>query len=259
MSDSPKTRVLVTGAEGTIGTAIREFLAERYDLRAVTRAAAPFPSHVADITDLDAILPAFAGVDVVVHLAASVDVSTPWEEILPNNLVGTYNVFEAAARSGVARVVYASSNHVIGMDEIDYAPGLYELDDPRVFDAAAELRPDSLYGVSKVFGEALARYYVERRGMTAVCLRIGTVRADDDSTNLEVPEPLEGLTPEQRRHRIRATWLSRRDSAELIASAIDAPVRWAVAYGISDNPRQFWSLEEARRLLGYEPQDAAPR
>jgi NAD+ dependent glucose-6-phosphate dehydrogenase len=259
MTHIPRTRVLVTGAEGTIGTAVRQFLAHRYDLRSLTRAPAAFPSHAADIADLDAILPAFDGMDAVVHLAASPSVSTPWEDILPNNLVGTYNVFEAAARSGVSRVVYASSNHVIGMDEIQNAPGLYDLDDPRVFDERAELRPDSLYGVSKVFGEALARYYVERRGLTAVCLRIGTVQADDDPRSLDVPEPLEGLTPDERRRRIRATWLSRRDCAELIGRAIDAPVRWAVVYGISDNPRQFWSLGDARRLLGYEPRDAAPR
>ncbi len=258
MTDARAKRVLVTGAEGTIGTAVREFLADRYDIRSLTLGPAPFPSFAADITDLDAILPAFDGIEAVVHLAASISVSTPWEDILPNNLVGTYNVFEAAARSGVSRVVYASSNHVIGMDEIDNAPDLYALDDPRVFGESAELRPDSLYGVSKVFGEALASYYVERRGLTAVCLRIGTVRADDDARGQGVPEPLEALTPEQRRQRIRATWLSRRDAAELIARGIDAPVRWAVVYGISNNPRQFWSLDGARRLLGFEPQDAAP-
>jgi len=258
-ANAPRKRVLVTGAEGTIGTAVREFLADRFDLRALTRQPVSFASHVADIADLDAILPAFAGIDAVVHLAAASSVSSPWDEILPDNIVGTYNVFEAAARSGVSRVVYASSNHVIGMDEIDNAPALYELSDPRVFDEASEPRPDSLYGVSKLFGEALARYYVEQRGLTAVCLRIGTVRADDDARSLDVPEPLESLTPDQRRQRIRATWLSRRDCAELIAAAIDAPVRWAVAYGISNNPRQFWSLDGARRLLGFHPRDSAPR
>ncbi len=86
-----KKRVLVTGAEGTIGTAVREFLGERYDLRALTLTPQDFPSHVADIADLEAIQPAFEGVDAVVHLAASPAVETPWEEILPNNLIGTYS------------------------------------------------------------------------------------------------------------------------------------------------------------------------
>jgi len=260
MTATSGKRVLVTGAQGTIGTAVREFLSDRYELRCLTREPASFPSVVADIAELEAIRPAFDGVDAVVHLAAAASVSSPWDEILASNLIGTYNVFEAAAQHGVSRLVFASSNHTIGMDEIDNAPDLYELDDPRVFDETAELRPDSLYGVSKVYGEALARLYVERRVLSAVCLRIGTVRADDDPTaTATVPEPLERLTTDERRKRIRATWLSRRDAAELIAAAIDAPVRWAVVYGISNNPRQFWSLAGARELLGFSPRDAAPR
>jgi nucleoside-diphosphate-sugar epimerase len=255
----PPRRVLVTGAEGTIGTAVREFLSDRYDLRSLTRHPADFPSVAADIADLDAIRPAFQGIDAVVHLAASPSVSTSWEEILPNNIVGTYNVFEAAREAGVRRVVYASSNHAIGMAEVEAAPALYHIGDSRVFDETMEPRPDSLYGVSKVYGEAIARLYVERHRLTAVCLRIGTVRADDDPRAEPVPEPLEGLTPGQRRARMRATWLSRRDCAALIAAALDADVRWAVVYGISNNARQFWSLDDARRLLGYEPQDSAPR
>ena len=86
-----KKRVLVTGAEGTIGTAVREHLGDRYELRSLTLTPQSFPSHVADIADLEAIQPAFEGVDAVVHLAASPAVETPWEEILPNNLIGTYS------------------------------------------------------------------------------------------------------------------------------------------------------------------------
>ncbi len=258
-----KKRVLVTGAEGTIGTAVREFLGERYELRSLTLTPQAFPSHVADIADLEAIQPAFAGVDAVVHLAASPAVETPWEKILPNNLIGTYNVFEAAREAAVGTVVFASSNHAIGMYELDGAPALYQLDDPRVYDETAELRPDSLYGVSKIYGEALGRLYHERHRMRVVCLRIGSVRADDDPDSpavlASVPTLLSQLTPEERRKRMRATWLSRRDCAELIARAIDAEeVGWAVVYGISDNPRQFWSLRSARELLGFVPRDRAP-
>jgi nucleoside-diphosphate-sugar epimerase len=263
MAANGRKRVLVTGAEGVIGTAVREFLGDRYDLRALTRTPQPFPSVVADIADFGAILPAFAGVDAVVHLAASPAVETPWDEILPNNLVGTYHVFEAARRAGAGAVVFASSNHVIGMEELDGAPSLYELGDPRVYDETAELRPDSLYGVSKIYGEALGRLYHERHGMRVVCLRIGSVRADDDPVSpavlASVPTLLAHLSPEERRKRMRATWLSRRDCAELIAAALDAEeVGWAVAYGISDNPRQFWSLRSARERLGFVPRDRAP-
>ncbi len=263
MAAERKRRVLVTGAEGTIGTAVREHLSDRYDLRALTREPAPFASHAADIADLAAIEPAFAGIDTVVHLAASPTVETPWEEILPNNLIGTYNVFEAARRAGVQTVVFASSNHAIGMYELDGAPDLYEMDDPRVYDHTVEVRPDSLYGVSKVYGEALGRFYAERHGLRVVCLRIGAVRAEDDPTSAAVlnsaPTLLAGLTPDQRRKRMRAAWLSRRDCAQLIARALEADhVRFAVVYGVSNNPRRFWDIEHARELLGYNPQDAAP-
>ena len=258
-----RKRVLVTGAEGVIGGAVREFLGGRHELRALTRTAQGYPSHVADIADLEAILPAFAGMDAVVHLAASPAVETPWEEVLPNNLVGTYNVFEAARRAGVGAVVFASSNHAIGMYELEGAPGIYELDDPRVYDHTVEVRPDSLYGVSKVYGEAMGRYYMERHGLRVFCLRIGAVRAGDDPTSAEVlgssPSLLDLRTAEERRKRMRAVWLSRRDCAQLIGRCLEADhVRWAVVYGISDNPRQFWDIGHARAVLGYAPEDGAP-
>ena len=263
MTGKRPRRILVTGAAGVIGTAVREFLAGRYEFHALDRVPTSSPSYVADITNLDAILPAFRGMDAVVHLAASPQVETPWEEILPNNLIGTYNVFEAARREGVPGVVFASSNHVIGMDELDGAPELYELDDPRVFDHTAEVRPDSLYGVSKLYGEALGRYYQERHGLRVHCLRIGAVRASDDPLDPAVlassPALLDLRTEEERRQRMRAVWLSRRDCAQLIARCLEAEhVPWAVVYGVSDNPRRFWDIEHARALLGYAPQDRAP-
>ncbi|MGI9112623.1 MAG: NAD-dependent epimerase/dehydratase family protein [Gaiellaceae bacterium] len=251
-------RVLLTGAEGTIGTAVREHLAGRYELVSLTLMPQPFPSHVADISDLDAIEPAFADVDSVVHLAASPGLETPWEDVLRNNLIGTYNVFEAARRAGASRVVFASSNHVVGMYELDGAPGLYELDDGRTYDHRAEIRPDSLYGVSKAYGEALGRLYMERHGLRVFCLRIGAVRANDDPT-APTANPLLDLDAEGRRNRLRAVWLSRRDCAELIARCLDVDeVRWAVVYGVSANARRFWDLEHARELLGWAPEEAAP-
>jgi len=251
-------RVLVTGAEGTIGTAVREQLAERYELSSLTLAAQEFPSHVADIAALDAIRPAFENVDAVVHLAASPALETPWDDVLHNNIVGTYNVFEAARQAGVERVVFASSNHAIGMYELDGAPGLYDLDDERRYDHEVEIRPDSLYGVSKAYGEALGRFYAERHGLRVFCLRIGAVRSNDDPT-VPSENPLLDLDAEGRRNRMRAVWLSRRDCAELIARCLDVDdVSFAIVYGVSNNPRRFWDLSHARDLLGWEPQDAAP-
>jgi nucleoside-diphosphate-sugar epimerase len=251
-------RVLVTGAEGTIGTAVREHLGGRYELRSLTLTPQPFPSHVADIADLDASRPAFEGVDAVVHLAASAELETPWEDVLHNNLVGTYNVYEAARLAGCERIVFASSNHTVGMYEVEAAPAVYEPDDPRVVDHMAELRPDSLYGVSKVYGEALGRLYHERHGLSVFNLRIGSVRAGDDPT-LPSANSLLDLDEAGRHARMRAVWLSQRDCAELISACLDSEdVTWAVVYGVSANPGRFWDLEHARELLGWEPQDAAP-
>jgi nucleoside-diphosphate-sugar epimerase len=261
-SANSRKRVLVTGAEGTIGTAVRRLLGERYELHSLTLQPQDFPGHVANIVDLDAIQPAFEGMDAVVHLAASAPVETPWEDVLNNNIIGTRNVYEAAHRAGVERVVFASSNHTIGMYEVDGAPEIHELDDPRVYDHTVELRPDSLYGVSKVYGEALGRYYLERHGLKVFSLRIGSVRADDSPVSDGVRDnnpALMDLTVEQRLKRYRATWLSQRDCCQLISRCLDAEnIDWAVVYGISNNPRQFWDIGHARELLGYDPEDSAP-
>jgi NAD+ dependent glucose-6-phosphate dehydrogenase len=257
----PSQPVLITGANGRIGRALMRLLSDRYELRALTREPAVFPSHVADITDLEAIQPAFEGVRSVVHLAGSANLQSSWDQVLTNNLIGTYNVFDAARRSGVERVIFASSNHVIGMYEIEGAPEIYELDDPRVYDHTVELRPDSLYGVSKIYGEALGRYYHDMFGMKVYCLRIGSVREDDTARppNIEREAAWLELTPEQKRKRLRATWMSQRDCAELVARCLDVTEpAWAVVYGISNNPRQFWDLSQARETLGFEPRDSAP-
>ena len=252
-------RVLLTGAEGRIGTALRTHLADRYELHSLTLEPQDFPSHVGDIADLEQIRPAFEGMDAVVHLAAAAKVTSPWSEILPANIVGTYNVFEASRQTEVGQVVFASSNHAIGMYEVDGAPGIYELDDPRVYDERVEPRPDSLYGVSKVYGEALGRYYAEQHGLRVICLRIGSVNDDDDPTRpLELEaSPSKLRTDDEKRRRTRAVWLSQRDCAELVAVALESELPWAVVYGISDNPRQMWDLASAR-ALGYRPRDSAP-
>jgi NAD+ dependent glucose-6-phosphate dehydrogenase len=253
-------RVLVTGAEGLIGGIVRARLGDRYAIRSLTRTPADFPSHVADIADLGAIRPAFAGMDAVVHMAGTPHVSSSWEEVLRSNIVGTRNVLEAAREAGVERVVLASSNHAVGMYEIEAAPAIYADGDPRVIGEDAAVRPDSDYGASKVFAEAMGRMYADRFGMRVVCLRIGSVLPDDDPTGPSVLATagwMPWLTDDHRRARLRATWLSQRDCAELVRCSLEADVRFAIAYGISDNPRRFWSLEGAR-ALGFVPRDRAP-
>ncbi|MCG8547673.1 MAG: NAD(P)-dependent oxidoreductase, partial [Alphaproteobacteria bacterium] len=187
-------KVLLTGAAGTIGRVLRQGLSGQYDLLRLADIsplsdAGPGEECIEmDIGDLDAAVSACRGIDCVVHLAA-IPVEpedNAWAQILPANIAGTYNVFEAARQAGAKRVVFASSNHVVGFYRRD-----------AVADPDAAMRPDSVYGVSKVFGEALGRLYADKHGMSVACLRIGSFRE----------------RPEDRRQ--IATWISHRDGVQL--------------------------------------------
>lgn len=252
-------KVLVTGANGLIGGIVRRYLRGTYELSYLTREPAAYESHVANLCDLEAIQPAFAAMDAVVHLAASSAVDSSWEDVLADNIIGTRNVFEAARVAGVPRIVFASSSHVVGTYEREGAPAIYDLGDARVYDERVSIRPDSLYGASKAFGEALGRLYSDQFGIHVVCLRIGSVRASPTPTRSDDggigPAPAGFADTSER---LRATWLSYGDCAELIRCALDSDARWAIAYGTSDNPRQLWDLRSARDLLAYHPRDAAP-
>jgi nucleoside-diphosphate-sugar epimerase len=200
----------------------------------------------------------------VVHLAAEASPSAEWPAVLRSNIIGTRNVFEAARLAGVRRVVFASSTHAVAGHEQAAGPALYDLDDPRRFGVDVAPWPDSAYGVSKLFGEALGRWYSDAHGVSVICLRIGWVwdRPDDELVRRRWPDDEPGLTDEVRaaRRRSRAIWLSHRDCARVFRAAIEAPagLRYAVVYATSGNPRQIWDLEPARRLLGFEPLDGAP-
>lgn len=242
--------VLVTGMSGLIGGALRKRLGDRYALRALNRRDVPgVPVHRADIGDLDAIRPAFASVDVVVHLAAVVDGSAAWEDVLASNIVGTYNVFEAARGAGVKRIVYASSGATVSGWECEspYAEivaGRYEAVGPwEKLTHETPVRPSALYGASKVWGEALGRHYADAHGLSVMCLRIGAVTAED--------------RPRAPRH--FSVWCSQRDVAQMIERAIAAPasVRFDVFYVTSDNRWSYRDLEHARTVLGFEPLDRA--
>ncbi len=241
---NPRT-VAITGAGGLIGDLLADHLDGRYDVRPLSR-------DDADITDLDAVVAALDGIDAVVHLAATSDVDSPWEAVLDANVIGARNVYEAARRAGVARVVFASSNHAVGMYQWDDA---YFADQhaPTIVPADAPVRPDTLYGASKVWGEALGRYYVERLdAFSVICLRIGWVTEHD-----EPPTPLHAARREIQHVRDRGPgmWLSQRDCMTLIEAALRTDQRFAIVYGVSDNAGRWLSLEEGERLLGWRPQD----
>jgi len=259
MESKTKT-ILITGAEGTVGAVLRRGFAINYRLIALTRTPQPFESRVADITDLDALVTEFHGVDAVIHLAAASALNAPWDAVLDNNIVGTRNVFEAARLAKVPAVIFASSGHVLGMVEEEAGNALYALENKREFDHTTPPRPDSLYAVSKVFGEAMGRYYSDVFPLRVICVRLGTILPDDDPRSASPGQGRSASLPlEERYPRIRAKWLSQRDCCELFRCCVEADhVRWAVVFGTSDNPRQPWSLAKARQVLGYTPVDAAP-
>lgn len=236
-------QIAVTGAGGLVGGILRNRLSDAFEARWLSRPDA-------DLTDLAALERGFAGAEAVVHLAAEASVGASWDDVLAPNLIGAYNVYEAARRAGVRRVVFASTNHVVGM---------YLWDDERFADPAhptqvgtdLPVRPDSLYGASKAWGEALGRYYAERHGLEVVCLRIGWV-TDDGRPPTTTEHRLE---PPDVARRAPGMWLSHRDCASLVGAALRADVGFAIVNGVGDNAGRWFSLDEGRRLLGWEPQD----
>lgn len=226
-------RILITGAAGNIGLALRQHLRGRYlllRLADIAPQAAAEPGEEVlkvDIREPDALEQAMEGIDCIIHLAG-IPQEAPWDDIEALNINGCYNVFEAARRQGVKRVVFASSNHAVGFHRRE-----------NILDDKALPRPDTLYGVSKVFGEALGRLYANKFGLSVACLRIGTFRTPD--------RPVES--------RQLLTWISHRDMAQLVGCCIDHPdYHFLVAYGVSNNTRSRWSNDHVA-FLGYRPQD----
>lgn len=230
---NPK-HVVITGAAGNIGSVLREGLRGRCETLALADIAplgeaAPGEQlfENADICDLGGMQAIMESADCVVHLAG-MPVEAPWETILNLNLIGCYNVFEAARRARVKRVVFASSVHAIGFHRRS-----------RTIDTQVMTRPDTRYGVSKVYGEALGRLYADKHGMSVACLRIGSFQPK----------------PQDRRQLM--TWISHRDMVHLVERCLDHPAyHYALVYGVSNNRRSNWDNSPVD-WLGYRPQDDA--
>ncbi|MEW6420820.1 MAG: NAD(P)-dependent oxidoreductase [Deinococcota bacterium] len=226
-------RVLITGAAGEIGSALREGLRGHFPILRLTDhrdlgAAQPGEEIVrADLTQMDEVRAAMEGVDAVIHLGGIANEHT-YEQIRAVNMDGTYHVLEAARQAGVRRVAFASSIHAVGFY-------------PRSEKVSPDMpvRPDTYYGVSKVFGEALGRMYWERSGLEFVGIRICSFQP----------------RPQDARH--LSTWLSPRDAVQLFEKAVTAPdVGFLIVAGISGNTRR-WMTEDGWDRLGYVPQDNA--
>ncbi|MFZ2739320.1 MAG: NAD(P)-dependent oxidoreductase [Burkholderiaceae bacterium] len=230
-------KVLITGAAGHIGRTLRSHFKGRYALLRLTDVAPQEPAGAGeevsqvDIRDMAALEASMEGIDCVIHLAGMPE-ENDWETILPLNIEGCYNVFEAARRQGVRRMVFASSNHAIGFHRRE-----------TFIDTQVATRPDGRYGISKVFGEAVGRMYADKYGMSVACMRIGSFRPDN--------------RPSESRHLL--TWISHRDMAQLASRCVEHPgYHFVVAYGVSNNLRNRWDNTPAK-FLGYRPQDDAER
>lgn len=222
-------KILVTGAAGGIGTRLRKLLKGVYpdilwsDIRKPDDLAADEKFMLADVSDMAQVEKIVAGRDGIVHLGGH-SVEGPWETILNSNIVGTYNMFEAAYRANVKRVVFASSNHAVGFYPRDKRIGVN-----------MPVHPDSRYGVSKAFGEAIGALYADKHGLRVTCLRIGNV----------------GDAPiDQRR---LAIWLKPEDLVQLIRIGLEhRDIRYEIFYGASNNAASWWDNSNAQRY-GYHP------
>jgi uronate dehydrogenase len=225
--------ILMTGAAGGIGTRLRQLLKGVYprirlsDMRAPPNLQAGEEFVQADLSDMAAVRKVVAGIEGIVHLGGFAT-EGPWETILNSNIVGCYNLFEAAHRAGVKRVVFASSNHAIG-----FYPRRRRIGPDHA------VRPDSRYGVSKAFGEAVGAMYAYKHGMRVTSIRIGNFAdAPVDWRRLSI-------------------WLAPEDLLQLIRIGLEHPdLRYEIFFGVSDNERGWWDNEAAFRY-GYRPQGRA--
>lgn len=237
--------MLVTGAAGNIGSYFCRHAHQKYELRLLERKRESIDEEgdlaglgevvIGDVDDLPFMKRACAGIDTVLHLAADPSPSATWDSLLPGNIVGTYNTFAAAKACGCRRVIYASSIHAVS----GYPPDVQvKVTEP--------VNPGDLYGVTKCFGEALARYMAEKEGVSSVAIRIGGFQPPST-----IEDPKNGLA-------MVDAWVSRRDLQQLIEKSIDAePLTFLLVHGLSNNRFKRLDISTARDVLGYEPQDDA--
>lgn len=227
-------RILVTGAGGNLGRAVRRALRGEYELVRLSDIAEMAPAGAGeevipcDLSDSDGVAALCEGIDAIVHLGGHPR-EAGWDTIRPSNILGAINLWEGAKTHGVDRVLFASSNHAIG---------LYRRQTK--LDHTSPARPDTLYGLSKAFGEDVAALYAYKWGIKGFCMRIGSC----------FPEP----TSERALH----TWQSYPDFIRLVRTGLRADYVYEIVYGVSDNAQSWWDNARAREL-GYAPQDTAEK
>ena len=268
--------VLITGGAGTVGTAITDGLAASgdYDFTSLDVVEHPDPnvtSVVADAGDAEVVREHVAAADAVIHLAhvpmesgGPADQSIAWSAAHAENLQLHATVIGAAAETGLDTLVYASSNHAVGLYEVDHAPEIYYPDYGLTVDHTVAPRPDSMYGTAKVYAEGLGRLAADEHDVSVYSLRICAVRDPeydhpygDAEAGVDRGDFERGSEAyDEQVARLKAMWQSRRDHAHMVEQCLqDESVDFDVFYGVSDNDRRWFDISHARDVLGYEPQD----
>ena len=245
--------VVITGLSGNIGRILYGGLKDKWDIAGIDiKESRELPIRILDIIDYNSIANAFEGVYGVIHLAANANAGGDWEKIVGPNIIGTQNVFRASQESGVKKIIFASSNHVTGLYEKEepyrsIVTGQYKdlnpADIPQI-DHTMPVRPDGYYGVSKVFGETLGRYYSEEFGIQVFCIRIGTVSRNDRPFDV----------------RQYATLFMHADLIKLVETCLEnETVKFGIFYGVSSNTWKFWDTGHIKDCLGWQPEENAEK
>tara|TARA_Y100001936_G_C16087373_1_gene682836 strand:- start:668 stop:1459 length:792 start_codon:yes stop_codon:yes gene_type:complete len=242
--------ILVTGSSGLIGGILQDKL-KNYNLFGVDIIEGNYKNFenadVSDAKKLENIM-SKNNIDTVVHLAGNASVNADWDSLSKNNFTGTLNVFNACKKSGVKKIIFASSNHAVGLFENDspykeIINGDYKKvsNDFDLISPNCEVRPDSLYGVSKAYGENLGRYYFEEFGIQIACLRIGSVIKNNNPVV-------------KNSNRFFSTWCSHEDIAGLVKACIDSnKIGFEIFFGVSNNTWKIWDISNYKDLLSFYP------
>lgn len=248
---SNKPKVLITGASGLIGRLTWQNLGHKYDFSGLNRrTVTEIPNTEADISDFDSILPAFKGIDMVVHMANYTSEVHSWDKHLQMGIIGTRNVYEASRLNGITRVVLGSTGDTMTGYEMEYpygelAAGEYDkVNEPwKMLTHTDPIRPKSIYGACKAFCEALGHWYSDRYAMSVICIRLGGVLKENHPTL----------------RRQYPGWLAQQDCVNMIDRCLSAPrfIKYDIFNAISDNKYRWRDISHAKEILGWEPQGRA--
>ncbi len=247
MKKTSKKNVIITGSEGLIGKILCQGLVNYnlYKLDKIKKNGSNY--YQTDIANKQQLLKAIekikTKINCIVHLAAASGIYSSWQQILKSNIIGTNNIYEIAKEKDIKKIVFFSTNHITGGYEGN-PRSLHLKKKKNLITTKHAMRPDSYYAVSKIFGEALARMYYEQYQISTICLRIGNVITNDDPRDYSRSESI---------------WLSHRDLICLTDRAIKAAVGFGIYYGISNNTKKIWEINNTIKELGYKPKDNASK